>query len=127
MRISDWSSDVCSSDLSGFSRCHNASQSPRFCARPPKSRLGWRTGKPFQYSISGGSGHFALSAMKGAIHAIAPAIERPSRPFQSISSLPPSSHADAADRKHVVEGKSVSVREDHVGGRTTNKKKKKKH
>src|SRR3546814_2815335 len=56
MRISDWSSDVCSSDL---------------------------TGKPFQYSISGGSGHFALSAMKGAIHAIAPAIERPSRLFQS--------------------------------------------
>src|SRR3546814_18695304 len=87
MRISDWSSDVCSSDL------------PDRCAHPRRDPLGRvRTGRA---DPPGG----------------------PRRPARRLAPARPRCAAHA-DRKSVVEGKSVSVRVD-LGGRRIIKKNKK--
>src|SRR3546814_19360312 len=91
MRISDWSSDVCSSDLN----------QPR---EPPKRKTrGCRHPRTLACSIRRRNDFRRRS---GAFHP-----QAASSPF-------------AADRKSVVEGKSVSVRVD-LGGRRIIKKKKK--
>src|SRR3546814_16626220 len=95
MRISDWSSDVCSSDLRGFS--------PRGMKRTP-------TRAP---SIRQVEGYHAL----------------PLRPCDAFEAKAEGATARrggeaamiGADRKSVVEGKSVSVRVD-LGGRRIIKK-----
>src|SRR3546814_20715156 len=96
MRISDWSSDVCSSDLSnknGFAR--------RF-------RRG-NEGSVGRYHARSHGAVALLLSDRRAFHAIARG---------SASGL----RGTRADRKSVVEGKSVSVRVD-LGGRRIIKKK----
>src|SRR3546814_17301334 len=95
MRISDWSSDVCSSDLHRQRRddesgpCHGAVVPRR------RSAVGWIAGGRF----AGSGGHAGLT--KG---------RRARTPPPGAASPSP------GDRKSVVEGKSVSVREE-LGGR----------
>src|SRR3546814_17432563 len=88
MRISDWSSDVCSSDL------------PRRCASAAR-----QSGRPTAR---------ATSAWVPACRAKA------SRPSSRVSAAPDG--PAAADRKSVVEGKRVSVREALGGSRIIKKK-----
>src|SRR3546814_14196383 len=97
MRISDWSSDVCSSDLvvAVPQDRHLAGRGREFVAFAPL----------FPRLVIERHDHF-LEGKAGQL-ARQPAAQRP------------------ADRKSVVEGKSVSVRVD-LGGRRIIKKKKKK-
>src|SRR3546814_18856127 len=97
MRISDWSSDVCSSDLSfgrrGFLPSVGAPvERPRQMAEPqlqelPRRRSGRRPRRPFAPGVPGA----------------------------------------APDRKRVGEGKSVAVRVELDGGRIITKKYKQQH
>src|SRR3546814_19977277 len=98
MRISDWSSDVCSSDL--FQAGDHLLRRP--VLRPGGCRLQIAQGGP-------GRRHRGTSGKRSVLCHVEPA----------------PSHA--ADRKSVVSGKSVSVRVD-LGGRSilTKKKKRKK-
>src|SRR3546814_19703577 len=92
MRISDWSSDVCSSDLGGPARpCRRRRTRPE--ARRPARRE-----RPCRWS-------------GGRSECRAPARSSCGRP------VPPR----PGDRKSVVEGKSVSVRVDLGGGRIIKK------
>src|SRR3546814_11677641 len=100
MRISDWSSDVCSSDLLALARA------ARRRAPVPAPREPARARPPAR-----GSGP-------------------PRHGWHRTRSMPASNHparrtTDARHRKSVVTGKSVSVRVD-LGGRRINKKKHKK-
>src|SRR3546814_14273965 len=103
MRISDWSSDVCSSDLSepgewtcpqdpGNGHVHRHGRCAERFPRSLQSHAPW----PMQ----------------------APRIRYEDRAFRGYGLLPP-------DRKRVVEGKSVSVRDDLGGSRSIKKKKQK--
>src|SRR3546814_18821855 len=94
MRISDWSSDVCSSDL--------VQQTSATRARL-RSRQAWKN-RPAQINGARTSGTARLSM--------------PAAPPGSHSGMP------ARDRKSVVEGKRVSVRVDIGGRRLNKKKKK---
>src|SRR3546814_19771401 len=96
MRISDWSSDVCSSDLRDQKQQIKLNI-PDFVANVLKSFLLF---------------HFSFSSTLGITKMCATANR------QHISQ-------EIADRKSVVSGKSVSVSVD-LGGRRINKKKKKK-
>src|SRR3546814_18064260 len=101
MRISDWSSDVCSSDLGPGGRCRSrSSRPPRDIGRPPADqRAAWSWREP----------------PSGADRAA----ERRSAPWNRPA--PPT--GSKGDRTSGVWGKSVSVRVD-VGGRRRIKKKK---
>src|SRR3546814_11578628 len=99
MRISDWSSDVCSSDLGGMVTAFlkgGLDEARRFLERVEV---------------------FALAESLGGVESL---IEHPA--IMTHASIPPENRA-ALDRKSVVEGKSVSVRVD-LGGRRLLKKKK---
>src|SRR3546814_3975208 len=107
MRISDWSSDVCSSDLSQTGRTH-----------PPAARLCRRR-------------NHARRSRAGAVNGGGRAQERPGCRWHVVGqdhacqrALERNGRARRADRKGGVSGKSVSVRVD-LGGRRINKKKKK--
>src|SRR3546814_13698142 len=101
MRISDWSSDVCSSDLPRFAGRRSIARST-VVRRSISARLrGWETGRSSPPS---------------------PASEEV--PLSS-DTAPPAARTTSRDRKSVVEGKSVSVRVD-LGGRRIMKKKKQK-
>src|SRR3546814_14834378 len=94
MRISDWSSDVCSSDLSA--------RDPRRCE--PRRWPPWpRRGQPISEPVTAGPWSARWSA------AYAPG-------WPSCSSSPAATH-----RKSVVGGKGVADRVD-LGGRLTIKK-----
>src|SRR3546814_11507642 len=107
MRISDWSSDVCSSDLSsggvgaGASVVQSRGVGERGCIIVLRGRLVASLARP-----QGGLPQIARSSSLVGGHPVAD-------PF------------DQADRKSVVEGKSVSVRVD-LGGRRIIKKTKNK-
>src|SRR3546814_19691142 len=94
MRISDWSSDVCSSDLSSANRSTSTSWSP---TRSPTVRC-------VRWSGTTGSTPWLHEHWTWVEH-----------PLLTVT-------ASGPDRKSVVEGKSVSVRVD-LGGRQTIKKK----
>src|SRR3546814_13573154 len=102
MRISDWSSDVCSSDLVVLvapllARHGLCSLSPRCAHRCP-------LGHAYDATYSAPpSGRGACTA-SGRTNVTASRADTPS----------------AVDRKSVVQGKSVSVRVDHGGGRIIN-------
>src|SRR3546814_15781988 len=107
MRISDWSSDVCSSDLHG-----------------PEGRgqkADGRRGRSRHAGLSGGGPVPRASAARGGRH-------RLSRPHQGGGWRRRQGHAPGGrgagfrDRKSVVWGKSVSVRV-ALGGRRNHKKK----
>src|SRR3546814_12071021 len=105
MRISDWSSDVCSSDLARGHRPWSLRCPIRYRRRPP--------------SIS--------SCHRRRESEATPRHHRRRREANDASGSPPAadrerSDPDREDRKSVVEGKSVSVRVD-LGGRRIIKKK----
>src|SRR3546814_20542665 len=108
MRISDWSSDVCSSDL-GMRAVKDFGQFSNLVPRPT-----------LPHSIPRmPSRILALSASSAAISAM---ISSGSRSGASSALF----GFFTEDRKSVVSGKSVSVRVD-LGGRRTIKKKKNRH
>src|SRR3546814_11740858 len=108
MRISDWSSDVCSSDLYG-NPCRPSAHSPTPRRTPalPERYVG------AQALFSG------FTNSKDAVSRI-PAIRQPRGISSDIPQMPPNpAHKRGpmvADRKSVVSGKSVSVRVDLGGG-----------
>src|SRR3546814_18599297 len=130
MRISDWSSDVCSSDLSprrpsissatndGPAACYVSSCAVN--APPPETS--------YRSTISTGGGSIRSSRT-------CPPCSLPlrwSKPTTASAAGSPKTRSASSkktsgcstDRKNVVEGKRVSVRVD-LGGRRNNKKKKK--
>src|SRR3546814_15360757 len=114
MRISDWSSDVCSSDLrdEGYTKLDAFTPFP---LPEVTKRLGggtWTIGWiAAVFALIGGGLTYATLFWVAAVDY---PLNVGGRPLNSW-----------ADRKSVVEGKSVSVRVD-LGGRRTLKKKKKK-
>src|SRR3546814_14930170 len=101
MRISDWSSDVCSSDLAGV-RAGQGDGDVEFRA----GQVGRVEAEPGREAGEGAGEHFAVvlggECQRGAgrLHVV----------------------GGARDRKSVVYGKSVAVRVDLGGGRTIKKK-----
>src|SRR3546814_17090886 len=113
MRISDWSSDVCSSDLLSLWKCR-----PAFSAR----RTGLRHAQPERLFWIRGMIQIADFYLFATIVIASAAMVILARnPVHSVMWL-----LLALDRKSVVLGKSVSVRVD-LGGRQSIKKKKKYH
>src|SRR3546814_17186165 len=119
MRISDWSSDVCSSDLlviedhgdaAGRQRCHHP---------PPGRRL--RGTRKLLHDIVGED---EVEATAEAFEAVALALEQIARAeVRRCSALTQllSFHL-AQDRKRVVEGKNESVRVERGGSRSNKNK-----
>src|SRR3546814_10987761 len=112
MRISDWSSDVCSSDLSPSGRRISAACaiSPREAARRGWKRTGGRRDGDGKSSPKRGGGPRAARRRGRA----------PNAPARSVRRAQASSRTD---RKSVESGTGVSVRVDQ-GGRRRNKQKK---
>src|SRR3546814_14827187 len=107
MRISDWSSDVCSSDLL---KCSADSRRPRplcCCAR--------QRGRQAGRSAAQGPGQGGVQMVKTAVKTR----DGGKGPGGKIGAR----RTAAQDRKSVVSGKSVSVRVDLGGRRIINKKK----
>src|SRR3546814_13517103 len=97
MRISDWSSDVCSSDLPAW-------------ASPPCFQGMACTGAP------------GRNFWKPSTTSWSPALSPSYMTKPSLTRGPTDTGMNAADRKSVVKGKSVSVRVDLGGGRIIKKK-----
>src|SRR3546814_20088761 len=131
MRISDWSSDVCSSDLAPSSCCPlNLTPSGSYIHGPESNTL------------SGASGTTAATAvvpqlMQESVPPVTcPSVVQKSSFAPPAESISPSSStapvpsqarhvvvgASSTDRKSVVSGKSVSVRVDLGGCRIINNK-----
>src|SRR3546814_13097029 len=111
MRISDWSSDVCSSDLAGVrGLLRGLHGNPRNLFRP-RDRPG--RGSDAARDTDGACANYHQHRF-GAVDA---------RRTTGADAVEPG-RCDRADRKSVVSGKSVSVRVD-LGGRRIIKKKKK--
>src|SRR3546814_12382309 len=110
MRISDWSSDVCSSDL-----IPDACQCYRLAAGGGGRQMRGFESRRFQRNTFGTV--LLLAQGEDVLHPIVIGRSAGHDPAQGIA-LP-----KRADRKSVVEGKSVSVRVD-LGGRRLIKKQK---
>src|SRR3546814_11683750 len=106
MRISDWSSDVCSSDLLG-KRFRTS-----LCPLYDDAQSGSHGGGP---DATGEEGEDRAAGLAGSAEQSCPTCGSigPARCHERRSS--------GGDRKSVVEGKSVSVRV-NIGGRRINKK-----
>src|SRR3546814_16310682 len=114
MRISDWSSDVCSSDLTAIA------EQTRFVAGIQHALGDWQKSVAQAFNTVGNSLPSALpgTADFGSLMAMfTPGCDAP-------TGKPAAKAKGHADRKSVVEGKSVSVRVDRGGGRIMKKKKK---
>src|SRR3546814_16932433 len=112
MRISDWSSDVCSSDL----KCgEQRRRAHRPVGAPPLARPAGRLASRFEAGRAGPArrDQAARSAAAGG---------GDFRPWQYRDGGP-RHQARRVDRKSVVWGKSVSVMVDLGGGRSIKKKK----
>src|SRR3546814_14693826 len=106
MRISDWSSDVCSSDLFACSGWRNTL--PSFGALPPASHM---------RAVLGSAD--SLASLRPQSVATRSVIGKPS----SAKRIAGCSHSPRGrDRKSVVEGQSVSVCVRLGGGRLVKKK-----
>src|SRR3546814_13074625 len=113
MRISDWSSDVCSSDRTGGSNCRSNDLSSRTCGRGTSA---WRNGlgsAPTSWSACREGGRFLRHRRR---------LGRRARRSHRGGSR---GKGCTGARKSVVSGKSVSVYVEHGGGRVIKKKKKK--
>src|SRR3546814_2028962 len=113
-RISDWSSDVCSSDLPttrAACRCHRAAVVDR------------RAGKRVHAALVVGR----IGRHRGVVIGRADEAEPQRSPLaprrRQRRRVRRGATANSADRKSVVEGKSVSVRVDPGGRRSIKKKK----
>src|SRR3546814_19115290 len=115
MRISDWSSDVCSSDLAmvHWPRSRNA--------RPGADHGGWQNATCINLLDSCDAGVLPDSWPRRSRSHCQGDRAPPVFPWRTISHHQSKCHRD---RKSVVLGKSVYVREDLGGGRIINKKKK---
>src|SRR3546814_17598845 len=122
MRISDWSSDVCSSDLNPGPSAYAACQELLHLVvkgnplhRCPFPGVGAPpVGRPFFQFFN------ALRRHERHEHMLAVPVRCADQPLHAALSQ------ERLDRKSVVQGKSVSVRVD-LGGRRIIKKKKKKY
>src|SRR3546814_18076125 len=110
MRISDWSSDVCSSDLQ-FSLC-NSGELTMISSGRYADKIAVVTGGAQGIGLAVA----AQMAREGATVTIADRAEDAT--MAAVSGL---------DRKRVGTGESVSLRVDSGGGRIIKKKKKQKH
>src|SRR3546814_20598593 len=109
MRISDWSSDVCSSDLADDRRAREVrNRAPEGCDRAVQARFERRSWERCRHGMA-----FAL------LHAPAP-ICRGREADESGAGH--GADERRRDRKRVVEGKRVSVRVDLRWGRVMRKK-----
>src|SRR3546814_18277619 len=106
MRISDWSSDVCSSDLGETYHFCSARCRERFEAEPARYLAPAEPGKPAAQRHYCGD-HPAHKDVAGGGHH-----------ESAVKDLV----CGMRERKSVVEGKSVSVRVDLGGGRVMKKK-----
>src|SRR3546814_16124746 len=109
MRISDWSSDVCSSDLRNRrERLHRIEQRAGRAGadRPRRDRRRRQRGDPRRRRWR-----------------TAPRPRRAARQARLGRPLPRCNAQEEGDRKSVVEGKSWSVRVERGGGRIIKKKK----
>src|SRR3546814_13314357 len=122
MRISDWSSDVCSSDLVLRPAPEKLAQRPeeessddrtRQASVPRLARLLWRL-----INLSGLNRTLCLSD-ENPEHSISDAFKTLAIDAQRVEIAP---GIEPGDRNGVVEGKSVSVRVAHGGGRKFIKK-----
>src|SRR3546814_15417981 len=115
MRISDWSSDVCSSDLGGGGRCRRP---PLFLSARRAAAAGAAPGRP-----AGVRAHGPPDAADGRLAArVDGAAAVSCRRLVARDGAPRPRTA----RTSVVSGKSVSIRVD-LGGRTILNKKNKRH
>src|SRR3546814_19967064 len=103
MRISDWSADVCSSDLSrgdvselNMSASRLSSREKRTCARSPGGRLASSITSPVCVSRIATAGH---SSAFGP-----PTRERPESAYVPKFTFHPPHHRDSEERKSVTEG-----------------------
>src|SRR3546814_17514538 len=138
MRISDWSSDVCSSDLQTAGRCEDGGQATGEQHAAPAARLGFGcrhercpfrlttngiTLRPYRSTESSAVVELKQPAFTIGALAIAAAVGVETIRFYQCRGLlrePP-----RPDRTRFVQGKSVQVRVG-IGGRRIQKKKKKK-
>src|SRR3546814_18767279 len=107
MRISDWSSDVCSSDLAANRTPSQSQSEDQSQTQNPSPAPTWATERTHATTA-------LVAAPRSLMHAAA------------TTDLPVDDLA-TADRKSVVEGKSVSVCVDLGGRRIIKKKQKQKH
>src|SRR3546814_13451729 len=107
MRISDWSSDVCSSDLDQGREQHQAVDEGR---SGPYPEAGGRRFVIFHQRTSTTTANASTRQVRGQL-ALAPVLQ--DHPVTDL----------LGDRQSVVEGKRVSVRVD-LGGHSINTKKK---
>src|SRR3546814_17031339 len=107
MRISDWSSDVCSSDLQGGPRRHEVDDAPA------QAEAGGQLHRAVEFDA------FRLHAARGEM------VAGDVRILRGDADVAPAARIVAGDqeRKSAVSGKRVSVGVDH-GGRRNNKQKK---
>src|SRR3546814_18143453 len=114
MRISDWSSDVCSSDLLVRRQRDAARAEDDYVERRALGGRGVFLGDLVEPARGGHPFDFEADAIgRGRAADIAPHHLSPARSVED----------DPRDRKSVGEGKSVSVRVDLGGGRLNKKKK----
>src|SRR3546814_14605041 len=106
MRVSDWSSDVCSSDLTRSS----------YSSRNTVMRCGYRTILMLGALVLGAPAALAQTGLPADTEL------RRQRFLTNILDHNGALSRTVADRKSVVQGKSGSVRVEH-GGRSNNKKK----
>src|SRR3546814_18118061 len=115
MRISDWSSDVCSSDLLAYRRCVGVWIGPHDLQQLPK-RLAHDRGA-LAIDVEGSGGPY-MRRHRGRCHTLLPPDYRRRRSCHALGRA-------RLDRESVVEGKSVAGRV-ALGGSRINKKKKNK-
>src|SRR3546814_11986755 len=111
MRISDWSSDVCSSDLPGGSR-RTGRAAPALPCSPAR--------------VSSRSCAFIRTRRPSTGTSATPSPRRTPRRHSARRAFRPRAEKRDEDRKSVGQGKDVSGRVDRGGGRIYNKKKNKK-
>src|SRR3546814_12047833 len=131
MRISDWSSDVCSSDLSrarnGRGERPGCSAGSAFCQggrQGRRRRSECRNGQQGRGRDSGKRGRGPIvrlditdaASWAGAVEAAVGVFGKLTTPYNTAGII-------HGDRKSVVLGKSVSVRVDHGGPRIIKKNK----
>src|SRR3546814_6609590 len=104
MRISDWSSDVCSADLQDFWSLRTRSKEEMIAAGRDLARVN----ASYQHSVE------QLETTRAEVGRLEEILRLPSRPEYRFE----------VDRKSVVWGKGVSVRVSFGGSRIIKKKKK---
>src|SRR3546814_18257764 len=137
MRISDWSSDVCSSDLMVVEPAAAAAAAARHTedqARQMADALdamathglateqGRAADQRFHSLVIEAARNQLLSPLSSSIMAAVEWTTIFQQPLRALPRAPMTEHRAPRDRKNVVMGKSVSVRVDRGGRRSTHNK-----